>query len=267
MGLMDRVKSLFVKQQVPDETRLLLEGVENVHELRRGLDDIVTRNEVELKEVEREIDKLEKMEIAEKEKVKSGALAEREKKNTLLAIKRLRTRMESYQKRHKIHEDNIDLHLSLLDKIDEMEAMELKAVKQEQIDSIAEDYDERLEKHKEIVRAGRVASERETSYDDLHEKRELEALEKEILSEGQPQDEKGTEEGKAAEKAGAEDEDLEDEELEDEEPEPAAASKPKEAPAKEPEKERAQRPPIQVEGEEKPSRVNVPTEQRRLETE
>src|SRR5271169_840257 len=151
-GLLDKIKGLFVKKQVPDETRLLLEGVENVHELRRGLDEIVTRNEVELKEVEREIDKLEKMEISEKDKVKAGSLAEREKKNTLLAIKRLRTRMESYQKRHKIHEDNIDLHLSLLDKIDEMEAMELKAVKQEQIDSIAEDYDERLEKHKEIVR-------------------------------------------------------------------------------------------------------------------
>ena len=127
-GILDRIRSIFVKQQVPDETRLLLEGVENIHELKRGLDEIVTRNEVELKEVEREIDKLEKIELAEKEKVKGGALSPREKDNTLRYIKRLRSRMDSYQKRHKIHDDNIDLHNTLLDKITEMEAMELKAV-------------------------------------------------------------------------------------------------------------------------------------------
>src|SRR5271169_1460339 len=97
-GLLDKIKGLFVKQQVPDETRLLLQGVENVEELRRGLDEIVTRNEVELKEVEREIDKLEKTEISEKEKVKAGTLAPREKENTLKAIKRLRDRMDSYQR-------------------------------------------------------------------------------------------------------------------------------------------------------------------------
>src|SRR5205085_11337012 len=117
MGLLDKIKGLFTREAVPDETRLLLEGVENIHELRRGLDEIVTRNEVELKEVEREIDKLEKIELAEKEKVKVGQLTEREKLNTLRYVKRLRTRMDSYQKRHKIHQENIDLHLALLDRI------------------------------------------------------------------------------------------------------------------------------------------------------
>jgi hypothetical protein len=239
MPFLDKIKSLFVKQQVPDETRLLLEGVENVHELRRGLDEIVTRNEVELKEVEREIDKLEKIETAEKEKVKAGTLAPREKENTLKYIKRLRTRMDSYQKRHKIHQDNIDLHLSLLDKIDEMEAMELKAVKQEQIDAIAEDYDEKVERHKEIVRAGRIAAENEPSYEDMHERRELEKLEKEILAEGKPPEEK-----EAPARV---------------EPEKPEAEKPTEAPAKEPETDRATRAPLAIEDEEKP-RINVPTE-------
>ena len=77
MGLLDKVKGFFTKETMPDETRLLLAGVENVHELRRGLDEIVTRNEVELKEVEREIDKLEKIELAEKDKVKAGTLSPR----------------------------------------------------------------------------------------------------------------------------------------------------------------------------------------------
>jgi hypothetical protein len=184
MGLLDRLKGFFTKETMPDETRLLLAGVENVHELRRGLDEIVTRNEVELKEVEREIDKLEKIELTEKDKVKTGTLSPREKDNTLRYIKRLRTRMDSYQKRHKIHQENIDLHLALLDRIDEMEAMELKAVKQEQIEEIAVDYEERVEKHKEIVSAGKIAAEHEPSaLHDASERRELDALEKEILGE------------------------------------------------------------------------------------
>lgn len=185
MGLLDRVKAVFTREQLPDDTKLLLSGVPDVHGLRRGLDEIVTRNEVELKEVEREIEKLAKIEAAEKEKIKSLALNEREKMNTLRYVKRLRRRMDSYDKRHKIHQDNIDLHLALLDRIDEMEAMELKAVKQEQIEEIAVDYEERLEKHKEIVAAGRVAQENEVEYDDITERRELEAIEKEILGAGE----------------------------------------------------------------------------------
>jgi hypothetical protein len=183
MGLFDKVKSLFTREQIPDETRLLLSGVDNVQELRRGLDEIITRNEVERKEVERECEKLGKIEEAEKDKIKGGTLTDREKMNTLRYIKRLRRRIESYEKRQKIHEDNIDLHQALMDKIDEMEAMELKAVRQEQIEEIAVDYEERLEKHKEVVAAGRVAQEQDVDYDDVTEKRELAALEKEILGE------------------------------------------------------------------------------------
>ena len=251
MGFLDKIKGLFTRETMPDETRLLLAGVENVHELRRGLDEIVTRNEVELKEVEREIDKLEKIEFAEKDKIKAGTLTEREKANTLRYVKRLRTRMDSYQKRHKIHQENIDLHLALLDRIDEMEAMELKAVKQEQIDEIAIDYQERFEKHKEIVNASKAAHDHEPSYEDAAERRELEALEKEILAE--------TPEGEEAAK----------------EPEPGAKT-PVKVEAKEPQRkepvvpEEPRRAPLRQEGEPGEGRTNVTTtapNERRLELE
>lgn len=280
MGLLDRIKGFFTKETMPDETRLLLAGVENVHELRRGLDEIVTRNEVELKEVEREIDKLEKIELAEKEKVKAGTLSPREKDNTLRYIKRLRTRMDSYQKRHKIHQENIDLHLALLDRIDEMEAMELKAVKQEQIEEIAVDYEERVEKHKEIVSAGKIASEREPrALDDMNDRKELDALEREILAE----DGKEAEEKATASKDG---EEAEVEELSEDEEEKAAAEPPvKETPkatrerGAEPHESEAEKPvaakaeepkraPLQIEPEEpRQKEVNVPTTERRLELE
>lgn len=247
MGLLDRIKGYFTRETMPDETRLLLAGVENVHELRRGLDEIVTRNEVELKEVEREIDKLEKIELAEKDKVKSGALPAREKDNTLRYIKRLRARMDSYQKRHKIHQENIDLHLALLDRIDEMEAMELKAVKQEQIEEIAVDYEERIEKHREIVAAGRIAQETTVRHEDATEKRELEALEKEILAEAGIKKEEVLPEPVQVEPPAKEP--LEDEAAAEEAAEEAA--------------EAARRAPLRVEPErEAPEKVNVPNERR-----
>src|SRR5438552_46652 len=157
MSLLDRIKGLFLRETTPDETKLLLTGVENVSELRRGLDEIITRNEVERKEVEREIDKLEKIELGEVDKIKGGGLSERERMMTLRYIKRLRLRMDSYQKRYKIHEDNVDLHQAILDKIDEMEAMELKAVKQGQIEEIEPDYEEGRKEHEEMVATGRAA--------------------------------------------------------------------------------------------------------------
>jgi hypothetical protein len=248
MALLDKIKGFFTKASMPDETRLLLAGVENVHELRKGLDVIITRNEVELKDVEREIDKLEKIELAEKDKVKAGTLPPREKDNTLRYIKTLRTRMDSYQKRHKIYQQNIDLHLSLLDRIDEMEAMELKAVTQEQISEIAVDYDEKREKHNEIIDAYK-ATIGETRHDDQKDKKELEALEKEILAEN----------GETAEPEKADEPTPEPEEPEPEEPaEPEKAEKPTTH-------EDQKRAPLEVEPKEKPK--HVPTSERRLELE
>jgi hypothetical protein len=254
MGLLDKIKGYFTKETIPDETRLLLSGVENIHELRRGLDEIVTRNEVELKEVEREIDKLEKIEVSEKDRVKGGQLTEREKLNALRYVKRLRARMDSYQKRHKIHQENIDLHLALLDRIDEMEAMELKAIKQEQIEEIAVDYEERVEKHKEIVAAGRIATEHPPNFEDAAEKRELEALEREIMGENAPKEELPEPTLVKPE----EEKDLEEDDVEEVE-EPVAEKPVVEGPAPD-ERRRA---PLRVEptAEERPAQqVNVPTE-------
>ena len=53
MSLLDRVKRLFSKNPLPEETMLLINGVHDVNELRSGLDEIATRNEVEAREIER----------------------------------------------------------------------------------------------------------------------------------------------------------------------------------------------------------------------
>lgn len=163
MSLLEKVKGLFSRSPLPEETQLLLSGVADVGELRRGLDEIVTRNEVEARDIEREIEKLSRMEVGQKERVASGDLNKREKINVLREIKRLQRRMNSLEKRHRIHQDNIDLHLGLFDRITEMEAMELKQVTQSQIEEIAVDYEEKLDEHRDIMAAARAATGMESS--------------------------------------------------------------------------------------------------------
>ncbi len=183
MSLLDKIKGLFARTALPEETQLLLSGVADVAELRRGLDEIVTRNEVEARDIEREIEKLAKMEVAQKARVAEGSITQREKINVLREIKRLQRRMNSLEKRHRIHQDNIDLHLGLFDRITEMEAMEMKKVTQSQIEEIAVDYEEKLDQHRDIMAAARAATGLESIYEDSAERAELAALEREILKE------------------------------------------------------------------------------------
>ncbi|MCO5165060.1 MAG: hypothetical protein M9894_01665 [Planctomycetes bacterium] len=183
MSLFDKVKALFSRASLPEETRLLLTNVKDVEELRAGLDQIATQNEVEAREIERDIEKLGRMEAAHKERVLGGGLSEREKMSALREIRRLRRRMDSLEKRHRIHQDNIDLHLGLFDRITEMQAMELKRVNQGQIEEIAVDYEEKLEKHRDIMNAAKVAHGMDSVMEDSAERRALADLEREILAE------------------------------------------------------------------------------------
>jgi hypothetical protein len=185
MSLLEKIKALFSRAALPEETKLLLSGVKDVEELRAGLDHIATQNEVEAREIERDIEKLAKMEAAHKERVLAGGLGDREKMTALREIRRLRRRMDSLEKRHRIHQDNIDLHLGLFDRITEMQAMELKRVNQTQIEEIAVDYEEKLEKHRDIMNAARVAHGMDAMIEDSAERKALADLEREIRAEAQ----------------------------------------------------------------------------------
>lgn len=183
MSLLEKIKGLFSRASLPEETRLLLTNVKDVEDLRNGLDLIATQNEVEAREIERDIEKLGKMEAGHKERILGGTVSEREKMSALREIRRLRRRMDSLEKRHRIHQDNIDLHLGLFDRITEMQAMELKKVNQNQIEEIAVDYEEKLEKHRDIMNSARVAHGMDSVLEDSAERKALADLEREILAE------------------------------------------------------------------------------------
>lgn len=189
MSLLEKIKGMFGKQPLPEETRALLSGVADVDALREGLDEIVTSNEVEARNIEREINQLALNETNHKAKIQAGDPSQREKLNILREIKRLRRRMDSLEKRHRIHQDNIDLHLGLFDRISEMQAMELKKVSQAQIEELSADYDEALDKHRDLMATARAAAGLEGVYEDSAEQAELAALEAEILAEVAPEEE------------------------------------------------------------------------------
>lgn len=198
MSLFDRIKGLLSRAPLPDETRNLLSGVKDVDALRRGLDDIATENEVAAREIEREIERLSKQEHGHKERVLAGGVTEREKLQVLREIKRLRSRMESLDRRFRIHQDNVSLHMGLFDRITEMQAMEMKLVTQGQIEELAVDYEEKMEKHRDIMVAARAATGREAVLDDSAERKELADLERELL--GGPEPAPKAREGKARER-------------------------------------------------------------------
>lgn len=180
---LERIKNLFAKKQnIPEDTRKKINDVENVAKLLQVLDNIATENEIQAREVERETEKLLQLEEFHKEQVLKQDLGEREKLNTLREIKRYRRRIDSLDRRHKIHQENIDLHLGLYDKIYEIRAMELKHVSQIEIEEIAVEYDEKLEKHRDILTSMHTSNENLPKLGS-YEKKELEDLEKELLKE------------------------------------------------------------------------------------
>ena len=181
-SLLGKIKNLFSRGKVPEKTEMLISGVDSVLELRNALDKEITENEVYAGQVDRELLKIGEQVEDQKAQIKSGGLNERAKIGALRTIKRLNGRIQSYERRLKILQDNIDLHFTILNQVDEMEAMEMKAVKREQIEEIAVDYEEHLEKHRDFVNAVR-SSVPDSDYEDMLEKKELAELEASIMAE------------------------------------------------------------------------------------
>lgn len=194
MSMFDKIKGLFAKRTLPEETKALFAKASSASELLTGLDDLLTRNEMEVREIDRELDKLERLEKDELSAVRGGDIGERQKRNTLLRIQRLRKQMDVYERRQRIYHNNINLHMQLMGRIQEMEAMELRGVDENEIDTVAERFDDSLERFTEAVHAGK-ALEDSPAVLSSQEGRELAALEAEIM---------GVDESKAPTKVKAE---------------------------------------------------------------
>ncbi len=180
MTLLDKLRSLFTRDEVPDEAKQIFAAARTTRDLLHGLDHLVTRNELELDDVNREIAKLETNERKEIEEVRGGRVDGRLKQQTLRKIARYRKQMDNYEARTRIFNRNVDLLQHLIAKIQEIEAMKLRGVDEARIDHILMEHGEELEHYADTMSAAEIADGR--SIVSAREERELAALEQEILA-------------------------------------------------------------------------------------
>jgi hypothetical protein len=199
--LLEKLKALFTRAEVPDDAKALFASAKTTRDLLRGLDDLVTRNELELEDVNREIAKIEGLERIDLEKIRAGLVDGRSKQQALRKIARYRKQMDNYESRTRIFNRNIDLLQQLIAKIQEIEAMKLRGVDEHRIDQILMEHGEELEKYTDTMAAADLANVETTIA--AKEERELAALEAEILKDRDKDKDKDREKEREAEAARA----------------------------------------------------------------
>lgn len=178
----ERLKNLFAKSGMPEDTQTLFKKAESSSQILAGLDDLVTRNELALRDIEKELRNLEDLESREVAAIRSGEVEGRSRRTSLRKIQRLRRQMDALEDRMKIHDANIELHMKLMAKVQAVQAMEMQGVEEEQIETILVDFESQLDGYTGTLRAGDLADSQNVSIDPDAD-RELADLEAEILGE------------------------------------------------------------------------------------
>lgn len=181
MGLLDKVKQMFMGPELPPETRQAFERAASYRDLLEALDRVLTANEVKLREVEREIEKLSMVEESEIDRLKEPGLNDRQKKLVLQRIQRLRKQIKLFDDKIDIHTKNIELHQTLIGKIQRIESMAMQAVDEELITEVVTDFEEQFEKYKNVLHAGTAADIDSSSPLTAKDRLELRELEEELL--------------------------------------------------------------------------------------
>ena len=184
MSIFEKLGRMFKDTPLPEETKDVFLNTADTKELLAGLDKLITRNELRLKQLNKELEKVEEMEQGDVAKVREGKVSGRTKNNTLRSIKRLRRQLDNLEQRIEIYDRNITIHLNLISKIQQMEAMSLAGVAEEQIDDIILDFETHFEEYTETVAAAESAAAERKPFK-ATSNAELEQLEKELKGEAE----------------------------------------------------------------------------------
>ncbi|MCU0722601.1 MAG: hypothetical protein MUC63_03105 [Planctomycetes bacterium] len=197
MNILEKLKSLFSREDIPEEAKSAFSGAKSTSELLGGLDAVATRNEIESNKVKKEIDRVDAVLTEEETKIRGGSLEGRQKKYSLQYIKRLRAHLENLDRRMDIYDKNINLCIQLIGKVQDMEAMALRGVDEPTIDRIIMEFEDQVGKYMDVVNAGEAGFEGASNLSERHDK-ELDRLERELLGgegparerEGEPEERK-----------------------------------------------------------------------------
>jgi hypothetical protein len=181
MSIMDKLRSLFEDKKVPEETRQLYASASNSRDLVKGLETLRGRNEIDLRDNEEELIGIEKAIILEENSIRKGGLTSTEEMIILRRIERLGKQRANLEKQVSIYHENVNLHLNLISKIQEMEAMRSRGVAEGEIDQLASDMEENVEEYKRVSIAAEDGSNLQSAVDESAERRRLEELKKRIM--------------------------------------------------------------------------------------
>lgn len=161
--------------QLPDWLKRLFRGPRSSKEALQDLDAIVTRNEIGLDNLRGEIQRTDTELKAEEARIRGKQVDGWEKRFVLQSVRRLRTHLVNLDRRMNIYDKNITVALTMIGKVEDMEAMSLRDVSAEDIDRLILDFEEQMQSYLNDV--GMTIE----PTDPLEEDRELEELEREIL--------------------------------------------------------------------------------------
>ncbi|MBZ0135956.1 MAG: hypothetical protein K8I27_06245 [Planctomycetes bacterium] len=181
MNLLERIKQMI--QGTSGEAEQVIKDAHSTREMLEHLDELITRNEVELRKTRQELARLELSERASIENIKSGRVGDREKEFVLLQIKRTRTQMGNLKLKADILNKNIELHMNLVGKIQAMEAMDLRGIEQSVVERVMLDFEEGMEKFRDSVETGEGVVQSRDDVLTSKDKEDLRKLEKEIMGE------------------------------------------------------------------------------------
>ncbi len=182
MSVMEKLRALFQSESLPDETRQLYSRASTPHELIKELEGLRGRNEVDLRENEQELIGLEKAVLLEEDAVRRGGMTPTEETIVLRRIERLQKQRENLDRQVSIYNENVNLHLNLIARIQEMEAMRSRGVAEDQIDRLVEDVEGHVEEYKRVSIAAEGGSTMGSAIDHSAERRRLDEIKNRILA-------------------------------------------------------------------------------------
>ncbi len=186
MSVMDQLRNLFQRADLPDETRQVYSKSSNPKELLKGLDLLRGHNEIELRNCEEELLGHERALAQEEEKVRRGGLTPTEETIILRRIERLEKQRSNLEKQVAIFNENVNLHLNLIAKIQELEAMRSRGVGEDEIDRLIEEVEGSVEEYKRVGIAAESGSAVPAAVDNSAEKKRLEEIKRRIVGRKEP---------------------------------------------------------------------------------
>jgi hypothetical protein len=180
-SVMDKLKNLFQRADIPDDAREIYLKAADSHELLKGLEAQRGKNEMDLRENEDQLIALEKSLFAEEDKIRRGGLSPTEEATILRRIERYGKQRGNLEKLVGIYNGNVNFHMNLIARIQEMEAMRSRGVSEEQIDRLVGEAEENLEKYRRESLAGESTAQIPDAISDSAEQKRLAEIKNRIV--------------------------------------------------------------------------------------